>query len=91
MLNTVTVRKGDDSYHITHALSSISFAERDIIVNIKIVYIPRLHVQSHACTGPKLMIRFPTCPAYPNMTFPTHICQRIEQNFMQTNEMCRKS
>ena len=25
------------------------------------------------------------------MAFPTHIWQRIGRNFMQTNEMCRKS
>ena len=36
-------------------------------------------------------LRFPTCPAYQQMTFPTHIWQRIGQNFMQTNEMCINS
>ena len=40
-------------------------------------------------TGQKL--RFPTCPAYLHMTFPTHIWQRIGQTFKQTSEMCRKS
>ena len=40
-------------------------------------------------TRPKL--NFATCPAYQSMTFPTHIWQRIGQNFMQANEMYRKS
>ena len=42
-------------------------------------------------TTPK--IRFPTCSAYQKMTFshiPTHIWQRIGQNFMKVNEMCKK-
>ena len=37
----------------------------------------------------KLKTSYMSC--YQNMTFPTHIWQRIGQNFMQTNEMCRKS
>ena len=40
-------------------------------------------------TGPKL--RFTTCSVYQNMTFPTYTWQKIGWNFMQTNEMCRKS
>ena len=29
------------------------------------------------------------CCAYQNMSFPTHVCQRIGQNFCKVNEMCR--
>ena len=36
-------------------------------------------------TGPK--VRFPLCRVYQNMSFLTHIWQRIGQSF---NEMCRK-
>ena len=45
-------------------------------------------ISSRDNTRPK--VRFPSCPAYQHMTFPTYIWQRIEWNFMQMNEMCRK-
>ena len=42
----------------------------------------------YCTTGPK--VRFPLCRAYQNMSFPTHVCQRIGQSFYKINERCRK-
>ena len=53
-----------------------------------IIIIVLLYQYLFLITGPK--IRFALCRVYQNMSFPTHVWQRIGQSFCKIDELCRK-